>query len=158
MRFTFDLSSKENGTIRLKRKYKNYMHTAQIKYISNLRVKSTHVKSNTTLVTDAPTDNNGKGEAFSPTDLVATALANCMLTVMAIKANSWGKDLSDTSATVTKHMGSGPRRIIKIDIELQLKNTFTKEEKETLEQVANACPVAKSLHSDIIQNISIVWN
>lgn len=133
------------------------MNTAEVTYLEKLRVQTTHVKSGQTFVTDAPTDNNGKGEAFSPTDLVATALANCMLTVMGIKANSWGKDLVNSTAEVQKVMESGPRRISEIHVHMHLSGDFSAEEKETLKKIAQACPVAKSLHPDLKQNISISW-
>ncbi len=133
------------------------MNTAEVKYLEKLSVETTHVKSGQRFITDAPTDNNGKGEAFSPTDLVATALANCMLTVMGIKANSWGKDLENSTAAVQKVMENAPRRISEIHVQLSLSGDFSAAEKETLEKVANACPVAKSLHPDLKQNISISW-
>jgi uncharacterized OsmC-like protein len=122
-----------------------------------LRVETRHVRSGQQFITDAPPDNNGRGEAFSPTDLVATALVNCLLTVMGIKAISWEKDLHEATATVVKHMGSGPRRIVQLDVEVRIKNTYTAEERDTLEKIAYTCPVAKSLHPDIKQHIQITW-
>jgi len=90
--------------------------TSKVTYLGDLRAESTHIKSNNTFLTDAPLDNNGKGEAFSPTDTVATGLASCMLTVMGIKARNMGVDMSGTTAEVTKTMASEPRRISKIEI------------------------------------------
>ncbi len=133
------------------------MNTAEIRYEGDLRVGATHVRSGQSILSDAPVDNNGKGEAFSPTDLVATALANCMLTVMGIKARTWNKDLRKAKATVLKHMGNGPRRIVQVDVTITLEDIYTKEERHILEKTAYACPVAKSLHPDVKQHISIVW-
>lgn len=133
------------------------MNTAAVKYLGALRVETQHLRSGQQFITDAPIDNKGKGEAFSPTDLVATALANCLLTVMGIKAISWGKDLQEASATVVKHMGDGPRRIVQLDVEVCIQNNYTDEERSTLEKVAYTCPVAKSLHPNIKQNIHITW-
>jgi putative redox protein len=136
-----------------------WMTTATSKYLGQLRIESEHTKSGKQLLTDAPMDNNGKGEAFSPTDLVATALANCMLTVIGIKANSWGKDLGQESgASIVKSMASAPRRISQIDVELNLYGDFSDEERQTLKKIAQACPVARSLHPDLKQEISIVWH
>ncbi len=129
------------------------MHTSEVKYLGNLRTEATHMASKSKIITDAPVDNNGKGEAFSPTDLVATALAQCMITIMGIEANKLNIDMNNTQATIIKRMGIGPRRIVEIEIEITLPLSVM-EYKEHLEQAAYNCPVAKSLHTDIRQKIS----
>lgn len=129
--------------------------TSTVTYEDNLRTTCIHLKSNQEIITDAPTDNNGKGEAFSPTDLVATALASCMLTVMGIKAGNLQIDLTNTKASIEKVMTSVPRRIQKVNINIQFpENDWNDMTKKLLENTAINCPVAKSLHSDIQQNIT----
>jgi len=132
--------------------------TSEILYLGNLRTEAIHVKSSNALITDAPTDNNGKGEAFSPTDLLATSLASCMVTVMGIEAEACGYVLKGTKATLTKTMGSGPRRVVKIEVDIILP-LYTKDEKELkrLERIGLNCPVAKSLHPDILQEVSFKY-
>lgn len=134
------------------------MATSEIKYISQLRTECTHLNSNNKFLTDAPTDNNGKGEAFSPTDTVATALGSCMLTIMGIYTNKHQYDLNGSTVLVTKHMSSeGPRKITKIDLDMTVRTTksLSDQEKEALKRVAATCPVARSLHPDIEQNVTI---
>lgn len=132
--------------------------TSEVIYTGNLRTTNKHIKSGNSIITDAPMDNHGKGENFSPTDLVATALANCMLTVMGIKANQKGLDVDGAKAEVTKVMASNPRRISVIDIKLIMPaKKFTDEEKKLLEQTAINCPVAKSLSEDLTQTLEMVW-
>ena len=135
------------------------MATSLVKYIGGLRTEATHIQSNTKIITDAPLDNHGKGEAFSPTDLMATSLANCMLTIMGIKANAEGMTgIDGTIAEVTKVMASDPRRVSEIHIHLKFpKNKYTEKEKKIYENVAHTCPVAKSLHPDLKQVITIEW-
>ncbi|MCA6437567.1 MAG: OsmC family protein [Bacteroidetes bacterium] len=135
------------------------MATSLVKYIGGLRTEATHIQSNTKIITDAPLDNHGKGEAFSPTDLMATSLANCMLTIMGIKANTEGMTgIDGTIAEVTKVMASDPRRVSEIHIHLKFpKNKYTEKEKKIYENVAHTCPVAKSLHPDLKQVITIEW-
>lgn len=132
--------------------------TSEILYLGNLRTEAIHVKSSNALITDAPTDNNGKGEAFSPTDLLATSLASCIVTVMGIEAEACGYDLKGTKATLIKTMGSGPRRVVKIEVGIILP-LYTKDEKELkrLERIGLNCPVAKSLHPDILQEVSFKY-
>lgn len=131
------------------------MATAKVKYLKNLRTEATHLKSGNTLITDAPTDNNGKGEAFSPTDLVASALASCMITIIGIRAEKSNIQLGEISADVTKIMGSEPRMISEIVIELTLENlNYTDKEKKLIETAAKTCPVALSLNQDIKQTIT----
>jgi len=133
--------------------------TSKAIYLGALRVESTHLKSGEVIISDAPTDNNGKGEAFSPTDMVATALASCMLTIMGIVANKKGIDIKGTSAAITKTMASDPRRISKVEVEITMpKLEITDAFKEVLVRAAKNCPVAKSLHTDIEQAVSFIWS
>lgn len=129
-------------------------HSIENKYVGELRTESTHLKSSNVIITDAPTDNNGKGNAFSPTDLVASALCSCMTTVMGICANKNQFDLPNSTAHVTKVMSSHPRRISKIIIEINFeKNNLSEQNVEKLIAVAKGCPVAQSLSSDLIQEV-----
>ena len=129
-------------------------HSIENKYVGELRTESPHLKSSNVIITDAPTDNNGKGNAFSPTDLVASALCSCMTTVMGICANKNQFDLPNSTAHVTKVMSSHPRRISKIIIEINFdKNNLSEQNVEKLIAVAKGCPVAQSLSSDLIQEI-----
>ncbi len=133
------------------------MSTAKVTYLGNLRTECEHLKSGNTFITDAPTDNNGKGEAFSPTDTVATGLANCMLTVMGIKARSLGVPLDGTTAMVTKTMASDPRRISKIEVVMSLPANIDDKSQKILENTANTCPVHYSLHPDIERVVTFNW-
>ena len=134
------------------------MATAKIQYQGNLRTEATHLKSSNSLITDAPLDNNGKGEAFSPTDLVATALSSCMITIMGIKARDKGIDITGVSSEVTKIMASNPRRIEEIIVTLRMPAIeISDSDKALLETVAKACPVAKSIHPDIKQTVTFFW-
>lgn len=129
--------------------------TASIVYKGHLRCECTHLQSGTVIETDAPTDNRGKGERFSPTDSLCVALATCVVTTMALKANDMGIDLAGTNIAVTKHMLSEPRRIGKIDVILSFPAALQLEEKDRiiLQRVGDNCPVAKSLHPDLEVNI-----
>lgn len=131
---------------------------SKIEYNGDLRTSATHLKSGQTIITDAPTDNNGKGEAFSPTDLLATALGACMLTVMGIKAKSLGFDLENASAEVVKIMESNPRRVGEVGLKVSLKQNCDDKTKTVLEKVGLNCPVAQSLSVDLLQNVEFVWN
>lgn len=133
------------------------MSTSKVTYLGNLRTECEHLKSGSTYITDAPTDNNGKGEAFSPTDTVATGLANCMLTVMGIKARNLEVILDGSTAEVTKTMASNPRRISKIEVILRLPSGVSEKHKKILENTANTCPVHHSLHPDIDKDIRFHW-
>ncbi|MGV6832761.1 MAG: OsmC family protein [bacterium] len=131
--------------------------TAKVTYLGELRTKNQHLKSGSTYQTDAPTDNNGKGEAFSPTDTVATGLANCMLTVMGIKARDMELDMSGTTAEVTKTMASDPRRIAKIEVNILFPFEADDKTKKILERTAETCPVHYSLHPDIEKVVTFTY-
>lgn len=130
------------------------MKTAKIKYLGNLRTESIHLQSENTIITDAPTDNNGKGEAFSPTDLLSTSLGCCMLTVMGIVAQRHAINMDGTTIEVTKKMEANPRRVAEIIIEFFMpKNSYTDKEKVLLEHAARTCPVSKSLSAELKQTV-----
>jgi putative redox protein len=131
----------------------------QIAYQGKLRCSATHVDSGATLLTDAPKDNMGNGESFSPTDLVATALGTCMLTVMGINAQRMEIDLSGTTVTVTKEMVLAPtRRIGRLSVTVWVPLPLTQEQRQKLENAATTCPVFKSLHPDVEIPVSFKWN
>jgi uncharacterized OsmC-like protein len=138
---------------------KNNAMTSEIIYKGNLRCESTHLQSGTSLETDAPVDNQGKGERFSPTDLVATALGNCMMTIMGIKARDMNLNLEGTKVEITKIMASEPRRIGEIKAVIKFPNGLLVDEKQRtiLEKAALSCPVFHSLHPDIKQDITFEW-
>lgn len=132
--------------------------TSTVFYGGDLRTTATHLQSGTAIITDAPTDNHGKGEAFSPTDLVATAVASCLLTTMGIKANQKGLNIDGASAEVTKIMASNPRRISEVQVKITMPaNNFSEEDKKLLEHTARTCPVSVSLHPDLVQTMDFVW-
>lgn len=133
------------------------MSTSKVIYLGGLRTRSTHLASGDTYLTDAPIDNQGKGEAFSPTDTVATGLASCMITVMGIKATTLQVDLEGLEAEVTKVMASNPRRISEIKVVLSFPKEISEKNQAILKNTALNCPVAKSLHPDVIQNITFLW-
>jgi uncharacterized OsmC-like protein len=133
------------------------MATSKVTYLGNLRTSNEHLKSGDTYITDAPTDNQGKGEAFSPTDTVATGLANCMLTTMGIKAEGLGVVLDGSTASVTKTMASNPRRISKIEITMELPKGVSEKNQKILEHTAKTCPVDYSLHPDIEKVVQFNW-
>lgn len=133
------------------------MSTAKVTYKGNLRAESEHLKSGDAYLTDAPIDNNGKGEAFSPTDTVATGLASCMLTVMGIKARDMEVVLDGSTALVTKTMAANPRRISKIEVVLELPGNLSQKQQIILEHTANTCPVHNSLHPDIEKVVTFNW-
>jgi putative redox protein len=132
--------------------------TATILYEGNLRCNALHLQSGTSIETDAPTDNQGKGERFSPTDLVCTALATCIITTMAIKTSTMGIELKGTTINVKKHMLKEPRMIGAIDVEVNFPISLILEEKDKaiLKRVGDNCPVTKSLHPDI--KLNVVYN
>ena len=133
--------------------------TSKVSYTGNLRTQAVHLKSNSQIETDAPVDNEGKGERFSPTDLVATALGSCMMTLMGIVANRHEWHLEGAYCEIEKVMASQPRRIAAINVEMYLPQTApvgTKDRK-ILEHAALTCPVFESLHPNCIKNISFHW-
>lgn len=126
------------------------MATSTVKYLGNLRTECTHLQSGTVIQTDAPTDNNGKGEKFSPTDLVATAYASCMITIMGIYCNEHHIAFSSAEATITKIMASSPRRIGKLVIQMDLSgNSWDETTAERVIRAGRACPVARSVSSEM---------
>jgi putative redox protein len=131
--------------------------TATIVYQGDLRCECTHLQSGTTIETDAPTDNRGKGERFSPTDTVCVALATCIITTMGIRAIDMGVDLSGTKIDVTKHMLSEPRRIGKIEIILHLPAGISTKDQEIFQKIGDNCPVMKSLHPDLAVDATYHW-
>lgn len=132
--------------------------TTIITYKGDLRCECTHLQSGTIIETDAPTDNRGKGERFSPTDTVCVALGTCIITTMGIRANDMQIELKNTQLEVTKHMLSDPRRIGKIEIVLNIPSVAIEEkDKKVLEMIGNNCPVTKSLHPDLEVNIQYNW-
>ncbi|MDR1985319.1 MAG: OsmC family protein [Prevotellaceae bacterium] len=130
------------------------METIKTTYLGELRTEATHIQSNDIIHTDAPADNHGKGEAFSPTDLFAASFGSCMLTIMGISANAHGFSIDGTTAKITKIMGTNPRRIAEIIVELTFpKNNYSAKEKKIIELCAKECPVANSLHPDLKQTV-----
>lgn len=128
--------------------------TSELEYTGNLQLRATHLKSGQTIVTDAPVDNNGKGSAFSPTDLLASSLGLCMITIMGIAAQNSGFSIDGTKARVTKIMASDPRRVGEVMIELDFpKNDYSEREKQIIRQCAKICPVSQSLHPDLKQTV-----
>ena len=131
--------------------------TSTVEYIGDLRTTALHLASKKNILSDAPVDNQGKGEAFSPTDLVATALGSCLLTVMGIKARDMEVGIKGTTAKISKVMGSTPRRISEINITVTMVNSFDQKTQNILEKAALSCPVANSLNTDLKQNIRFIW-
>ena len=133
--------------------------TANIIYKGTLRCEATHLQSGSIIETDAPTDNRGKGERFSPTDLLCVSLGTCVVTTIGIKAGDMNIDLTSTAIEVTKHMLPEPRRVSKIEIKLFFEKSLNLEEKDKiiLERTGNNCPVTKSLHPDMEVNIEYNW-
>ena len=133
------------------------MATSKVTYLGDLRTSSIHLASGSEIISDAPIDNNGKGEAFSPTDTVANALASCMFTVMGIKARGLEVDFSNSTAEVTKIMGTDPRRITEIHVTFDMNITVSEKDKTILERTAMTCPVFNSLHPDIKKEVVFNW-
>jgi putative redox protein len=130
------------------------LNTASIRYLGDLRTESTHLQSGDTILTDPPVDNHGRGEAFSPTDLLASSFVSCMITIMGIHAQKRGLDLGAVSGTVLKVMAESPRRVARLEVEITFEgNTLDVETRRQIEQAGLNCPVAKSLHPDIDQDV-----
>lgn len=136
------------------------MATANVHYEGQLRTQCTHIQSGTTITTDAPTDNHGKGEAFSPTDLLATSLVSCMLTTMGIAAKKHNIPFEKADAALQKVMASDPRRVSAVIVTVNMAGSpgLSDEQRTMLEEVALNCPVAKSLHPDIEQQIKFEYH
>ena len=132
--------------------------TSKVTYLGDLRTASIHLQSGSEIISDAPLDNNGKGEAFSPTDTVANALASCMFTVMGIKARDLNVDFKGAVASVTKIMQTEPRRISRIEVVFEMSIAVDEKTKTILERTALTCPVFLSLHPDIEKEIIFNWN
>ena len=127
-------------------------------YLGDLRVRATHAPSGTVLLTDAPVDNHGKGESFSPTDLTATSLATCVMTILGIQAKGLGLDFRGLRVEVEKHMtAQPPRRIAKLEATVHMPAGVPEDLRERLVRAANACPVKQSLHPDVEIALTWVW-
>lgn len=131
--------------------------TSKITYLGELRTSSIHLQSGTEILSDAPTDNRGRGEAFSPTDTVANALGSCMISIMGIKALDMGLDMTGSTVEVTKVMQAEPRKIAKIGIVINMTLQADEKTRTIMERVAMTCPVSLSLHPDIEQDVVINW-
>lgn len=131
---------------------------AKVIYKGELRTASTHLASGKEVITDAPLDNQGKGEAFSPTDLLSSSLASCVMTIMGIKSRDMDIDLTGMTAEVTKVMAANPRRVETVKIKISIPSNPDQKSKTIIENAGNACPVAKSLHPDLKQEITYHWN
>lgn len=132
--------------------------TSKITYQGNLRTRMVHLHSGSEVITDAPLDNQGLAQAFSPTDLAATSLGSCMLTIMGIKARNMELNIDGTEVEITKVMASEPRCISEIHVTIKFApNTYSDKDKTILENTAKTCPVALSLHPDIKQVVTFVW-
>ena len=129
------------------------MNTYEVKYEGDLRTTATHLDSGTIIKTDAPKDNHGLGETFSPTDMLCSALASCILTIMAISVEKKNIDIKEATAIVTKTMLNNPRRIAKIDIELTLPKQYDSKTKAILERAAHNCPVHHAISDSVEKNI-----
>lgn len=134
------------------------MNTSEITYVGNLRTISTHLASSSQIITDAPVDNHGKGEAFSPTDLMSNALGCCMLTIIGIAANAHSFSIDGTKVQIKKIMQANPRKVAEIKVDFKFPaNAYTQKQKAIIENAAKTCPVALSLHPELIQTISFSY-
>ena len=131
---------------------------SKVVYSGSLRTEATHLASNQKIITDAPIDNHGKGEAFSPTDLVATSLASCMMTIMGIVAERNQIDIKGATAEVRKIMGENPRRISEIKIEFNFYKSISLKDRKKIEKVAKSCPVSNSLRKKLIESLNFIYN
>jgi uncharacterized OsmC-like protein len=131
--------------------------TSKVTYLGDLRTSSIHLQSGSEIISDAPIDNKGKGEAFSPTDTIANALATCMMTIMGIKARDLNVDFKGSTAGVTKIMNAEPRRIGAIEIVFDMQGVSESKDKTILERAAMTCPVFLSLNADIEKRITFNW-
>ena len=131
------------------------MIISKVTYEGHLRTTAIHLQSNNEIITDAPVDNQGKGEAFSPTDLLATSLASCMLTIIGIKAADMDIDITGTTAEVTKVMAADPRRVSEVHVVITFSQALDEKTLKIFYNTALTCPVANSLHPDIMQNVTL---
>ena len=146
--FVFVPPSKK-GEYKVRQKHGN-MATSKVEYLGNLSTKCTHIKSGVEIITDAPTDNNGKGASFSPTDLLATSYASCLITIVGIYCEEHEIDFTSCTAEVTKIMGSVPRRVAELQIDLDFsKNKWSETIQKRIKRAGEACPVAKSVKSEM---------
>jgi len=132
--------------------------TSKVIYQGGLRTQATHIRSGNTIITDAPVDNKGKGEAFSPTDLVATAIGSCMLTIMGIKADEMNINIEGATAEVEKIMGTEPRRIAQVNILINVPISTDEKTKKILVKSAMTCPVDKSISETMIRDVKFTWS
>ena len=130
------------------------MSDIKIVYNGDLRTQITHSQSGNVIITDAPIDNNGKGEAFSPTDLFASSLGSCMLTIMGITAQTHGLNIDGSTVNINKIMGTNPRRVSAIDIIININGKLNEKDKKILKKAAEHCPVSKSIHPDLDEKIT----
>ena len=130
---------------------------SKIEYKGELRTEAVHLSSGKTIITDAPIDNQGKGEAFSPTDLVATALGSCMMTIMGIVAEREGIILNGTTAEVEKVMDTSPRRISEVKIKIKFIQKLNRDQKDKLERAAKSCPVSGSLSENLKETVEFIY-
>ena len=131
---------------------------SRVEYKGELRTEAVHLKSGKTIITDAPIDNQGKGEAFSPTDLVATALGSCMITIMGIVAEREGIALDGTTAEVEKVMTTSPRRIGEVKIKIKFIQKLNRDQRDKLERAAKTCPVSGSLSEDLKETVEFIYS
>ena len=131
---------------------------SRVEYKGELRTEAVHLKSGKTIITDAPIDNQGKGEAFSPTDLVATALGSCMITIMGIVAEREGITLDGTTAEVEKVMATSPRRIGEVKIKIKFIQKLNRDQKDKLERAAKSCPVSGSLSENLKETVEFIYS
>ncbi|MDX9929497.1 MAG: OsmC family protein [Bacteroidales bacterium] len=134
------------------------METVRTRYLGDLRTEAVHVRSGNIVITDAPVDNKGRGEYFSPTDMVATALGSCIMTIMGIAADQYGFSIEGASCRITKIMAENPRRIGEVAIEYDFTmRDYTDKQKKILEYCVKTCPVAQTLHPSVNQNVRLVF-
>jgi putative redox protein len=133
------------------------MATIETTYLGGLRTEATHVQSGTKIITDAPVDNQGKGEAFSPTDLLAASLGSCMLTIMGIAARTHNINIDNTQCAITKIMAANPRRVAEVVINFKFPETYTEKEQKILENAALTCPVYYSLNDELKKTVDFGW-
>lgn len=134
------------------------METVRTIYLGDLRTEATHVRSGNKLITDAPVDNKGKGEYFSPTDLVAASLGSCIMTIMGIAAREHDFSIEGTSCRITKIMAENPRRVGEIAIEFDFTmRDYTVKQKKILDYCVKTCPVSQTLHPDLFQNVKLIF-